>query len=68
MATDKRERQRANRAQKQAEMAAVARKEKLKHRLKRVGIWAVIVAAVLVLANIVWGGSSADAATLAMII
>lgn len=68
MATDKRERQRANRAQKQAELASIARKEKLKHRLRRAGIWAVIVAATLVLATLVWGGSSADAATLAAIV
>jgi hypothetical protein len=58
MATDKRDRQRANRAQKQAEAEAAAKRERLKRRARQVLIWAVIVAAVLILANIVWGGDA----------
>jgi hypothetical protein len=57
MATDKRERQRANRAQKQAEEAAVARKQKLVRWIRQGAIWLVAVAVVFVLANLVWGGA-----------
>lgn len=57
MATDKRARQRANRAQKQAEEAAAARKQKLIRRIRQGVIWFVIIAAVFVLANLVWGGA-----------
>jgi hypothetical protein len=57
MATDKRERQRANRAQKQAEEAAVVRKQKLIRRIRQGVTWFVVIAAVFLLANLVWGGA-----------
>lgn len=55
MASDKRERQRQNRAVKQAEENKVARKQKTIAMAKRIGIWVVVGIALLVLANIVWG-------------
>ena len=61
MATDKRERQRANRAQKQAEAEAQAKRAKMRRRIRQGLIWVLIVAAVLLLANLVWGGSEAEA-------
>ena len=55
MATDKRERQRQNRAVKQAEQSKIARKEKTIALVRRIGIWVVVGVALLVLANVVWG-------------
>jgi predicted phage tail protein len=55
MATDKRERQRQNRAAKQAEQAKIVRKQKVIATAKRVGVWVVVGVALLILANIVWG-------------
>ena len=55
MATDKRERQRQNRASKQAEQAKIVRKQKIIATAKRVGVWVVVAIALFVLANIVWG-------------
>jgi hypothetical protein len=55
MATDKRERQRQNRAAKQAEQAKIVRKQKVITTAKRVGVWVVVGVALLILANIVWG-------------
>lgn len=55
MATNKRERQRQNRAVKQAERAKIVRKQKIIATVKRVGVWVVVGVALLVLANIVWG-------------
>ena len=57
MATDKRERQRANRAERQAEEAAALRKQKLIRRARQVATWAVIIVLFFVLANAVWGGA-----------
>ncbi len=57
MATDKRERQRANRAQKQAEEAAAARRTKLMRRARQAFIWVVVVGGVLILATLAWGGA-----------
>ena len=57
MATDKRERQRANRALRQAEEAAVLRKQKLMKRGRQVVTWAVIIVVLFLLANAVWGGA-----------
>ena len=57
MANDKRERQRANRALRQAEEAAQLRKEKLKKRGRQVAMWAVIIVALFLTANAVWGGA-----------
>jgi hypothetical protein len=54
MATDKRERQRQNRASKQAELTKQQRKQKTIDTAKRVGIWAGVFAVVVVLANFVW--------------
>ncbi len=55
MATDKRERQRQNRASKQAELTKLQRKQKTIDTIKRVGKWAAAFAVVLLLANVVWG-------------
>lgn len=55
MATDKRERQRQNRAVKQAEQAKIARKQKVIATAKRVGVWIVVAVVLLILANVVWG-------------
>lgn len=55
MASDKRERQRQNRAVKQAEQSKIARKQKAFALAKRIGVWIVVAAVLLVLANIVWG-------------
>ncbi len=55
MATDKRERQRQNRAEKQAEQSKIARKEKVIALVKRVGVWVVGGVGLLALANVVWG-------------
>ena len=55
MATDKRERQRLNRAAKQEEQSKTARKEKVIATAKRAAKWVVVGVTLLVLANIVWG-------------
>jgi cell division protein FtsL len=55
MATDKRERQRQNRAVKQEEQQKIARKEKAIARAKRVAIWIIVAVVFVILANIVWG-------------
>lgn len=55
MATDKRERQRLNRAAKLAVDSKAARKQKIFDTAKRAGIWLVVGVALLTLANIVWG-------------
>jgi hypothetical protein len=55
MATDKRERQRANRAQKQAEEAKAERRATIIKRARRVLLYAVVIAIVILLANQVFG-------------
>lgn len=55
MASDKRERQRANRAVKTEAQTKVKRKQKSMDLVKRVAIWAVIGVILILLANIVWG-------------
>ncbi|MDJ0923400.1 MAG: hypothetical protein QNJ77_02465 [Acidimicrobiia bacterium] len=55
MASDKRERQRQNRAVKQAEQTKIARKQRAIALTKRIGVWVVVGVGLLVLANIVWG-------------
>jgi hypothetical protein len=55
MASDKRERQRQNRAVKQAAQSKVARKEKAIAMVKRVGVWVVVGIVLIILANVVWG-------------
>ena len=55
MATDKRERQRQNRAEKQAEVNKLKRRQKMIDRIKRVSIWAVVFVVLVILANVVWG-------------
>jgi len=55
MATDKRERQRQNRAAKQAEQAKIVRRQKVVAAARRVGVWIVVGIALLILANVVWG-------------
>ena len=59
MATDKRERQRANREAKRAEEEAAAKKATRLERAKRLALWAVLIAIVLVIANFVFGGEAA---------
>lgn len=55
MASDKRERQRQNRAVKQEEQSKVARKQKTIATIKRVGTWVVVGIALLFVANLVFG-------------
>ncbi len=55
MATDKRERQRLNRAAKQNVDNKAARKLKVLDTARKVATWAVVGGLLLVLANIVWG-------------
>jgi uncharacterized membrane protein len=55
MATDKRERQRQNRAVKQKAESKVARKQKTIDLTKRVAIWVVVGIVFIFAANVVWG-------------
>ena len=55
MATDKRERQRQNRAVKQAELDKKKRRQKIIDRAKRVAVWAVVFVVLIIVANVVWG-------------
>lgn len=55
MATDKRARQRENRAAKQQELNKEKRRQKLIDRTKRIAIWAVVFVVLFILANVVWG-------------
>ncbi len=55
MASDKRERQRANRAVKTEAQTKVMRKQKSISLVKRAAIWAVVGVVLILLANIVWG-------------
>ena len=55
MATDKRKRQRQNRAVKQAELDKQKRRERWIDRSKRIAIWAVVLVVMFILASIVWG-------------
>ncbi len=54
MATDKRERQRQNRAVKQAAVNKRQRRQKMIDRAKRFAVWAVVFAALIIVANFVW--------------
>ena len=62
MATDKRERQRANREAKQAAQQKKQRRDDMIGRARRIGIWVVVGVVLFIIANIVFGGDSADAA------
>jgi hypothetical protein len=55
MASDKRERQRQNRAVKQEAEGKVARKQKTIDLTKRVAIWVAVGVVLILLANVVWG-------------
>jgi hypothetical protein len=55
MASDKRERQRQNRAVKQLEQDKIARRQKTIAIIRRAGIWIVVGLILIVLANVVWG-------------
>ena len=69
MATDKRDRQRANREAKQAELHKTQRKDEMVSRAKRIGIWVAVGIVLFVIANFVFGGGSDDAAAaLSMVI
>ena len=63
MATDKRERQRANRELKKAEEEAAAKKATRIARIKRLALWIGLLVLVLVVANFVFGGDAALSAT-----
>ncbi len=54
MATDKRERQRANREQRKAEQAKLRRRRQLLNTIRRGAIWLVVVIIVVVLAALVF--------------
>lgn len=54
MATDKRERQRANREQRKAEEAKLARRRQTLNMIRRGAIWLVVVIVVVVLAALVF--------------
>ncbi|HEX9642886.1 MAG TPA: hypothetical protein VGC11_02655 [Acidimicrobiia bacterium] len=62
MATDKRERQRANRAVKEAVESKAARRQRWFRLAKRLLIWGVVVGGVIVLASLVFGGDAGAAA------
>jgi len=55
MATDKRERQRANRAVKQQAESKVARNQRIIALTKRFVWWAVALIVLIIAANVVWG-------------
>ena len=55
MASDKRERQRQNRAVKQTEQNKIARRQKMIATIRRIGIWIVVGLVLIVVANFVWG-------------
>lgn len=55
MATDKRERQRANRAVKQQAESKAARIQRVIALTKRFAWWAVALVVLIVVANVVWG-------------
>jgi hypothetical protein len=57
MATSKRERQRANREAKLAAEKKVMRKQTLFQRSRRIAVWVVVGIVLLVIANLIWGGS-----------
>jgi len=63
MATDKRARQRQNRAEKQAAEAKVLRRRKLLKTGRRIAIYGLLALAVLLLANLLLGGSGDDGAS-----
>ncbi len=55
MATDKRERQRQNRAAKMVEVNKQKKRAAMLNRIRRVGTWAVVLAALIVVSQLVWG-------------
>lgn len=55
MPSEKRERQRQNRAVKQQAQSKVARKQKTIALAKRAVIWVVVGVVLIALANVVWG-------------
>ncbi len=61
MASEKRERQRANRDVKRAIESKSNRRQTVFKRARTFAIWAVVIAAVLFLANVVFGGDSDSA-------
>jgi thiosulfate reductase cytochrome b subunit len=54
MATDKRERQRQNRAVKQAAENKAKRRQKVFYSAKRVAIWGIVFVVLVIIANVVW--------------
>ncbi len=55
MATDKRERQRQNRAVKQAAENKAKRRQNIIDRVRRIAIWAAAFVILVIAANLVWG-------------
>jgi uncharacterized membrane protein len=62
MASEKRERQRANREAKQAEQAKIDRRDTTIQRAKRIAIWVAVGVVLFIVANLVWGGGDETAA------
>jgi FtsH-binding integral membrane protein len=67
MASEKRERQRANREAKQAEVQKVQKRTETLSRAKRIAIWAVLGIVLFIIANLVFGGSNDDSALSAVL-
>ncbi|MDJ0952049.1 MAG: hypothetical protein QNJ81_00085 [Acidimicrobiia bacterium] len=55
MATDKRERQRQNRAVKQAAENKAKRRQNILDRVRRIAIWAAAFVILVIAASLVWG-------------
>jgi hypothetical protein len=67
MPSDKRERQRANRAEKQVIAAKEARRERTLRIAKRVALYVVLIVLVFVVLNLLTGDDSADAAVISLV-
>jgi len=63
MATDKRERQRANREARQEEEKKARRKRRFIDRSRRIAIWTVVILGLILISSWLWGGQSTDATT-----
>lgn len=64
MATEKRERQRANREERKAAEEKAAKKASTLDRAKKVALWIGLLIVMLVIANFVFGGGDGDVAAL----
>lgn len=66
MATEKRDRQRANREVKKAAEEKAAKKASTMDRAKKIALWVGLLIVALVIANLVFGGNESDVASLAL--